>query len=376
MTPQFGFVRLSDAFTTGSSIMPQKRNPDAAELVRGKAGRIFGALQALLVVMKGLPLAYSKDMQEDKEGAFDAVHALSLCIAAITGMARDLEPDTKAMKRWAGAGYSTATDLADWLVRALNLPFRDAHHVTGRLVGLAAERKIGLEKLVARGHARRRAAHHGGCVRRSRRRAIRPQPHELRRHRPGERAEAGEALARAPAQGAAGTAAAGGARDAGGSDAGRPRPRGLASVNLSRYGAGRVSRFSMIPTVSASGRLALLAGIIVVSLAACGRRGPLEAPPDPAAAAAQRQREEVRRQRQGAAPTANPTGAATAGLTEVPAVAQARRPEGTTPVPGEDDEPDELPSNIVPSPVPTPQSGGRKRGVTIPKEPFILDPLL
>ena len=132
----------------------------------------------------------------------------------------------------------------------------------------------------------------------------------------------------------------------------------------------------MIPTVSASGRLALLAGIIVLSLAACGRRGPLEAPPDPAAAAAQRQREEVRRQRQGAAPAANPTGAATAGLTEVPAVAQARRPEGTTPVPGEDDEPDELPSNIVPSPVPTPPSGGRKRGVTIPKEPFILDPLL
>ena len=113
----------------------------------------------------------------------------------------------------------------------------------------------------------------------------------------------------------------------------------------------------MIPTVSASGRLALLAGIIVVSLAACGRRGPLEAPPDPAAAAAQRQREEVRRKRQGAVPTANPTGAATAGLTEVPAVAQARRPEGTTPVP-------------------TPQSGARKRGVTIPKEPFILDPLL
>jgi predicted small lipoprotein YifL len=132
----------------------------------------------------------------------------------------------------------------------------------------------------------------------------------------------------------------------------------------------------MIPTVSASGRLALLAGIIVLSLAACGRRGPLEAPPDPAAAATQRQREEVRRQRQGAAPTANPTGAATAGLTEVPAVAQARRPEGTPPVPGEDDEPDELPSNIVPSPVPTPPSGGRKRGITIPKDPFILDPLL
>src|SRR3954449_2255032 len=146
-TPQFGFVKLSDKFTTGSSIMPQKRNPDAAELVRGKSGRVIGALNGLMIVMKDLPLAYSKDMQEDKEGAFDAVHALSLCIAAITGMARDLEPDTKAMKRWAGAGYSTATDLADWLVRALNLPFRDAHHVTGRLVGLAAERKIGLEKL-------------------------------------------------------------------------------------------------------------------------------------------------------------------------------------------------------------------------------------
>lgn len=147
MTPQFGFVHLSDKFTTGSSIMPQKRNPDAAELVRGKAGRIFGALQALLVVMKGLPLTYSKDMQEDKEGAFDAMHALSLSLAAMTGMVRDLEPDTKAMKRWAGAGYATATDLADWLVRALGLPFRDAHHVTGRLVALAAERKSGLEKL-------------------------------------------------------------------------------------------------------------------------------------------------------------------------------------------------------------------------------------
>jgi argininosuccinate lyase len=147
MTPQFGFVRLSDRFTTGSSIMPQKRNPDAAELVRGKAGRIFGALQGLLVVMKGLPLTYSKDMQEDKEGAFDALHALSLCLAAATGMVRDLEPDVKAMKRWAGAAYATATDLADWLVRSLGLPFRDAHHATGRLVAMAADRKVGLEKL-------------------------------------------------------------------------------------------------------------------------------------------------------------------------------------------------------------------------------------
>ncbi len=146
-TPQFGFVNLSDAFTTGSSIMPQKRNPDAAELVRGKSGRVIGALTGLLVVMKGLPLAYSKDMQEDKEGAFDALHTLSLCVEAMTGMVKDLKPDTKRMKAAAGAGYSTATDLADWLVRTLNLPFRQAHHITGSLVRMASERKTGLEKL-------------------------------------------------------------------------------------------------------------------------------------------------------------------------------------------------------------------------------------
>ncbi|MBN9468375.1 MAG: argininosuccinate lyase [Bosea sp.] len=146
-TPQFGFVKLSDKFSTGSSIMPQKRNPDAAELVRGKAGRIFGALQALLTMMKGLPLTYSKDMQEDKEGTFDAVQTLSLCLAATTGMVRDMQPDLKVMKKAAGLGYATATDLADWLVRVLKMPFRDAHHVTGRLVGLASERGVGLEKL-------------------------------------------------------------------------------------------------------------------------------------------------------------------------------------------------------------------------------------
>ena len=144
-TPQFGFIRLSDSFTTGSSIMPQKRNPDAAELVRGKAGRVFGALQALLTMMKGLPLTYSKDMQEDKEGVFDALQTLSLCLAAIAGMVRDMQPDLKTMKKAAGLGY--ATDLADWLVRVLKMPFRDAHHVTGRLVGMASERGIGLEKL-------------------------------------------------------------------------------------------------------------------------------------------------------------------------------------------------------------------------------------
>jgi argininosuccinate lyase len=146
-TPQFGFVKLSDAFSTGSSIMPQKRNPDAAELVRGKTGRIAGALVGLLTVMKGLPLAYSKDMQEDKEGVFDALETLSLCLAATTGMVKDLTPEPKRMKAAAGAGYATATDLADWLVRALDLPFREAHHATGRIVALAASRGVPIEKL-------------------------------------------------------------------------------------------------------------------------------------------------------------------------------------------------------------------------------------
>jgi argininosuccinate lyase len=146
-TPQFGFVKLSDAFSTGSSIMPQKRNPDAAELVRGKTGRVVGALVGLLTVMKGLPLAYSKDMQEDKEGVFDALRSLSLCLAAMTGMVKDLTPDAKRMKAAAGAGYATATDLADWLVRTLKMPFREAHHITGRTVALASERGVALEKL-------------------------------------------------------------------------------------------------------------------------------------------------------------------------------------------------------------------------------------
>ncbi|WP_234053310.1 MULTISPECIES: argininosuccinate lyase [unclassified Xanthobacter] len=144
-SPSFGLVKLSDAFTTGSSIMPQKRNPDAAELVRAKAGRIIGALTGILVVMKGLPLAYAKDMQEDKEGAFDALSALSLVVAASAGMVRDLTPDAERMKAAAGQGYSTATDLADWLVRALNIPFREAHHITGRIVGIAAEKGLALE---------------------------------------------------------------------------------------------------------------------------------------------------------------------------------------------------------------------------------------
>jgi argininosuccinate lyase len=146
-SPLAGLIRLSDKFATGSSIMPQKRNPDAAELVRAKAGRIVGALTALLVVMKGLPLAYQKDMQEDKEGAIDACGTLALSIAAMTGMVRDLEPDVARMRRAAGEGYSTATDLADWLTRTLKLPFREAHHATGRIVAKAAAAGVALDKL-------------------------------------------------------------------------------------------------------------------------------------------------------------------------------------------------------------------------------------
>jgi argininosuccinate lyase len=136
-TPYFGFVKLSDAFTTGSSIMPQKRNPDAAELVRGKTGRVMGALIGMLTVLKGLPMAYGKDMQEDKEGLFDAAETMTLCLAATAGMVRDMQPDAARLREAAGAGFSTATDLADWLVRELRMPFRDAHHVTGRLVARA-----------------------------------------------------------------------------------------------------------------------------------------------------------------------------------------------------------------------------------------------
>jgi argininosuccinate lyase len=146
-SPLTGLVKLSDKFTTGSSIMPQKRNPDAAELVRAKTGRIIGALNGILVVMKGLPLAYAKDMQEDKEGAMDALSALSLAVAAMTGMVSDLVPDTARMKKAAGEGYSTATDLADWLVRTLKMPFREAHHVTGRIVARAAEAGVPLHRL-------------------------------------------------------------------------------------------------------------------------------------------------------------------------------------------------------------------------------------
>ncbi len=146
-SPQFGFVRLSDAFSTGSSIMPQKRNPDAAELVRAKTGRAFGALIGLLTVMKGLPMAYAKDMQEDKEIVFAAADALALSLAATAGMAADLTPDAARMREAAASGYATATDLADWVVRVLKKPFREAHHIAGRIVRRAEALGVALDAL-------------------------------------------------------------------------------------------------------------------------------------------------------------------------------------------------------------------------------------
>ena len=194
-TPQFGFVRLCDAFSTGSSIMPQKRNPDAAELVRGKTGRVTGSLVGLLTVMKGLPLAYSKDMQEDKEGAMDGLRTLSLCLAAMTGMVRDLTPDAARMKAAAGAGYATATDLADWLVRTLKMPFREAHHVTGRIVGLASARGVALEALSLDEMQGGRAAHHGGGLAGAGGGELGAEPDFLRRDGAGQCARAGGGVA-------------------------------------------------------------------------------------------------------------------------------------------------------------------------------------
>jgi len=144
---QFGFLRLSDAYSTGSSMMPQKRNPDAAELIRAKTGRVFGSLLTLLTVMKGLPLTYSKDMQEDKEPVFSVSDTLELCLGAITGMIEDVDFDLVRLREAASDGYSTATDLADWLVNNLNMAFRDAHHLCGRVVRIAEERGCRLDEL-------------------------------------------------------------------------------------------------------------------------------------------------------------------------------------------------------------------------------------
>ncbi|MGN9759447.1 argininosuccinate lyase [Streptomyces sp. SD31] len=147
MSPQFSFVELSDAWTTGSSIMPQKRNPDAAELVRGKVGRVHGSLFGLLTVMKALPLTFSKDMQEDKERTFDGADTFELCLKAMIGMVGDMKARVKEMRAAAGAAHATATDLADWLTRELGMPFREAHHITGRLVRLADEHDCSLDEL-------------------------------------------------------------------------------------------------------------------------------------------------------------------------------------------------------------------------------------
>jgi argininosuccinate lyase len=147
VSPAFGFVTLSDAFTTGSSIMPQKRNPDAAELVRAKTGRVLGSFVALATVMKGLALAYAKDLQEDKEAVFSAADALDLSLAAMAGMVEDMRANDKAMRRAAEAGYPTATDLADWVVRTLGKPFREAHHIAGAIVKRAETEGLALDKL-------------------------------------------------------------------------------------------------------------------------------------------------------------------------------------------------------------------------------------
>ena len=196
-SPLVGLVRLSDKFTTGSSIMPQKRNPDAAELVRAKTGRVIGALTGLLIVMKGLPLAYQKDMQEDKQGAMEAFGALSLAIRAMTGMVEDLVPDEARMKAAAGEGYATATDLADWLVRTLKMPFRDAHHVTGRIVGARLETGRGAARIAAEGDAGRRAEDYGRGPEGAVGEFFGEKPDQLWRHRAEERDGAGEGLGEA-----------------------------------------------------------------------------------------------------------------------------------------------------------------------------------
>lgn len=147
---EFGFITLSDAFTTGSSIMPQKRNPDAAELIRGKTGRVYGSLFAMLTTLKGLPLTYGKDMQEDKEPVFDVVETISLCLAATTGMVDDMQVNKEALRRATGRGYLTATDLADWLVQHLDLPFRKCHKIVARIVKIAADKQCALQELELR----------------------------------------------------------------------------------------------------------------------------------------------------------------------------------------------------------------------------------
>ena len=216
-SPGFGFVRLSDRMTTGSSIMPQKRNPDAAELVRAKTGRLQGALATVSTVLKALPLGYAKDLQEDKPPVFDAVDTLALCLAAATGMVSDMEVDRAAMRAAAEWGHPTATDLADWLVRTLDLPFRRAHEITGRIVRLAEERDCALAELALADmqaiEPRIEAAGLFGAEGRARG----GRAHQRRRHRAAARArgaQAGRAANAADAGAGGGDAAACGHRRA------------------------------------------------------------------------------------------------------------------------------------------------------------------
>ena len=194
-TPSFGFIKLSDAFSTGSSIMPQKKNPDAAELVRAKIGRILGSFVALTTVMKGLALAYAKDLQEDKEQVFQAADALDLSLAAMAGMVEDLTAVPQKMRAAAEAGFPTATDLADWCVRTLGTPFREAHHIAGAIVKRAEELNCTLENVPLAEMQTDRKSHHQGCLCGAAAGGFGDGPHELRRHGPGARARADRVLA-------------------------------------------------------------------------------------------------------------------------------------------------------------------------------------
>ncbi len=246
------FIHLSDAFTTGSSIMPQKRNPDAAELVRAKTGRIAGALVALLTVMKGLPLAYAKDMQEDKEPVFDAADAWTLSLAAMAGMVRDMTPDTARMRELAGAGFATATDLADWLVRKLRLPFRQAHQVTGQLVALAEIKRNRPRRIEPCRYAAHRACDQRRRVLGPHRRGFSRLAAQLRRHRAGKRRQRSRKMA--------------------GRSVMQPEQIPLPLREGSNFTAASIRRFALKPLFLALAACALLS--------ACGKKGP-PTPPGP-----------------------------------------------------------------------------------------------
>ena len=285
-SPLVGLVRLSDKFTTGSSIMPQKRNPDAAELVRAKTGRVIGALTGLLIVMKGLPLAYQKDMQEDKQGAMEAFAALSLAIRAMTGMVADIVPDEARMKAAAGEGYATATDLADWLVRDAEnaVPRRPSPHRPHRRQGVEGGGAVA--PIASEGHAGDRAENHGRSLARPFGRSVGEKPQQLRRNRAEERAGAGESLAQAAEKRAKiglKTRISLQFHDC----------PALARTRQSLYGAARIGDFVVNRNYSPrrQGWTVILLSAAVLALVGCGRKGALDLPPNtpPQAAAAAQQ---------------------------------------------------------------------------------------